>query len=55
VVWEGPYALNNFIPDGVPPSGIAVGFGRLWAVTGGTPHMVSRPTREIESQLQGWK
>ncbi len=55
VVWEGPYALKNFLPDGVPPSGIAVGFDRLWAVTGGEPHMVSRSLREIESQLEGWK
>jgi hypothetical protein len=55
VVWEGPYALKNFLPDDVPPSGIAVGFGRLWAVSGGTPHMVSRSIHEIESQLEAWK
>jgi hypothetical protein len=55
VIWEGPYALKNFLPDGVPPSGIAVGFGRLWAISGGEPRMTSRSLREIESQLDGWK
>ncbi len=55
VVWRGPYKLNDFTAPDVPPSGMAVGFERLWVVTGGAPHMVSRPLKEIERQLDGWK
>ena len=55
VVWNGPYRISNFMPADVSISGMAVGFNRLWAVSGGTPHMVSRPLTEIETQLAGWK
>lgn len=55
VVWRGPFKLTDFMAPDVPPSGMAVGFGRLWMVSGGAPHMVSRSLEEIERQLDGWK
>lgn len=55
VVWRGPFQLKNFLPPDVPASGMAIGFGRVWAVTGGAPHMISRPLKKIEKQLDGWK
>jgi hypothetical protein len=55
VIWQGPYPLKDFLDEGVPASGIAVGFGRIWAVTGGSPHMVSRSLHDVEEQLEGWK
>jgi hypothetical protein len=42
-VWEGPFIVRNFLPEGVIPSGFAVGFGRIWAVAGGDPTMISVP------------
>jgi len=55
MVWRGPYRMTNFMPPDVPASGMAVGFDRIWVVSGGTPHMVSRPLKEITGQLDGWK
>lgn len=55
VVWRGPFKLVDFMAADVPPSGMAVGFGRIWVVSGGAPHMTSRSIREISAQLDGWK
>ncbi len=54
-VWRGPFRLSQFLPPDVPPAGMAIGFDRLWVVTGGTPHMISRPLKDIVSQIEGWK
>lgn len=54
-VWSGPYKLNNFTPPDVAISGMTVGFGRLWIVSGGTPHMTSRALKDITSQLDDWQ
>jgi len=42
-VWEGPFDVKNLLPQGVAMTGMAIGFGRLWAVSGGDPKMVSVP------------
>jgi hypothetical protein len=54
-LWTGPYDISNILGEGVEPSGVAVGFGRLWLVSGGNPTMSSRSLAEITRQLKGWK
>lgn len=53
--WTGPYPLKNFLPEGVPPAGMTVGFGRIWMVTGGAPHMTSRAIKDITQTTEGWR
>ncbi len=47
VVWRGPASLNQLLPEGVLPTGFSIGFGRLWAVSGGDPKIVSMPLPEL--------
>jgi ActR/RegA family two-component response regulator len=54
-VWKGPYLVPNLLSEGVVPSGMAVGYDRLWLASGGDPRMVSRDLKEITKQLSGWK
>lgn len=55
-VWRGPFHVTNVLSEMVTPSGLAVGFGRLWLVSGGDPRMSSRSLEEIMSQKnQRWK
>jgi FixJ family two-component response regulator len=53
-VWYGPYAVDNLLPEGVSPSGMAVGFDRLWVVSGGDPKMISTSIEKIRAALTGW-
>jgi CheY-like chemotaxis protein len=46
-VWEGPVALTQLLPEAVIPTGFTIGFGRLWAVSGGDPKIVSAPMPEL--------
>ena len=46
-IWQGPFSVHNLLAEGVLPSGIAVGFERMWAVSGGDPRMVSMPLDRI--------
>src|SRR5581483_11747746 len=40
-VWAGPWPADGLLPEGVSPSGLAIGHHRLWAVAGGDPRMTS--------------
>lgn len=51
LVWRGPYEVANMLAEGVEPSGMAVGFGRLWLASGGDPRMVSRDLKAITSLI----
>ncbi len=43
LVWRGPVSIPTLLPEGVIPTGFAIAFGRLWAVSGGDPKMTSVP------------
>lgn len=53
-VWDGPFPVKPMFVEGMVPSGMAIGFGRLWMVSGGDPQMVSLPLDEIISSVEGW-
>jgi hypothetical protein len=53
VVWKGPYPLGPVLTEGILPSGLAVGFRRLWFVSGGDPRMLSVPLSRFESVWKG--
>lgn len=53
-VWSGPFEVNNFLPEKVVPTGMAVGFGRLWGVAGGDPWMTSKPLVDLSTPLERW-
>lgn len=53
-VWSGPFAVTNFLPEKVLPTGMAVGFDRLWAVAGGDPWMSSKPLIDFSTPLDRW-
>jgi DNA-binding response OmpR family regulator len=54
-VWSGPYPAGELMPEGVSPSGLAVGHGRLWAVGGGDPAMTSVPLKLFRGAPALWK
>jgi hypothetical protein len=51
-VWSGPVDLKNLLPEKVALAGFAVGFNRLWAVSGGDPKMVSISYPSFEGQMK---
>jgi hypothetical protein len=54
-VWSGPYDVSHLLTEGVQPSGVAIGFGRLWMISSGDPRLMSRSLAELTSQPMGWK
>jgi hypothetical protein len=54
-VWKGPYVVADLLPEGVPPSGVAVGYHRLWAVSGGNPEMTSVSLGALRGIPSLWK
>jgi CheY-like chemotaxis protein len=53
VVWSGPYVVGPVLTEGILPAGLAVGFRRMWFVSGGDPRMVSIPLSRLESIWKG--
>lgn len=54
-VWSGPWPAADLLPEGVSPTGIAIGHKRLWAVAGGDPRMMSISLRRFQSIPDAWK
>ncbi len=58
-VWHGPYLASTLLGQGVPATGFAAGYHRLWAVSGGDPTLTSislsrlRGTPELWKKIQG--
>jgi len=53
-VWRGPYDVKNLLIEGVTPSGMAIGFNRLWLISGGYPIMASSSLAELTRKASGW-
>ncbi len=53
LVWKGPYPVGPAMTEGVLPSGVGIGFRRMWFVSGGDPRMVSVPLARFESVWKG--
>lgn len=54
-VWSGPWLVGDLLPEGMSPTGLAVGYKRLWAVAGGDPRMMSVPLKNFTGIPDGWK
>ena len=53
-VWKGPYLATDLLAEGVEPTGVAAGHGRLWAVSGGDPRMSSVPLKKFTGTPDIW-
>ena len=53
-VWSGPWAATDVLPEGVDPTGFAIGFDRFWFVSGGDPNMTSRERTAITGRETPW-
>jgi hypothetical protein len=51
--WSGPYSIGSVLTEGILPSGLAVGFRRMWFISGGDPRMVSIALPRLESVWKG--
>lgn len=49
LIWQGPFDIDRMLTEGMVPSGMAVGFNRLWLVSGGEPRMMSRTLSNLKS------
>jgi BarA-like signal transduction histidine kinase len=54
-VWRGPFDAQQVLTEGVEPSGMAVGFKRLWLISGGYPFLVSAPLKQLTQNPIGWE
>ncbi len=54
-VWSGPWPADELLPEGMEPTGLAVGYKRLWAVAGGDPRMMSVPLKNFSGIPEAWK
>lgn len=52
IIWRGPYPIARIMPDGVTPSGVAIGFNRLWYVSGGDPRIMSAPLSDLTREIK---
>jgi hypothetical protein len=52
LIWRGPYDLSRIMPEGVSPSGVAIGFGRFWYVSGGDPRIMSAPLSDLTREIK---
>jgi len=54
-VWSGPWLADELLPEGISPTGLAVGYKRLWAVAGGDPKMMSVSIKNFRGLPPSWK
>jgi len=54
-VWRGPYVISDWIPKNKKPTGLSVGFKRLWLIFEGETYMVSKSLSEIQKNPVPWK
>jgi|GEM_PF-3624779 len=54
-VWRGPYSLLDWIPLEKKPTGMAIGFGRLWLGLDGDSQIVSKSLSSIIKAKSAWK